>query len=217
MASHKRYTFINLKYFLLRLIETGTDMEFALLSDAEYEAFAKGHAQSNFIQSMDLARFQRARGHVVELFGVRRDGILIVVGKLVYAVNRFGYKVCEAAKGPLMDYSDAEALRFVVAQLTKHAASRKAAELRISPNLRYLARDEDGAEHPEVEDNRWLVAELAGQGFAHQGLDMNFVNINWMFLKSLDGIADAEELIMGMNYRTRKAIRKAEKNGVYLE
>ncbi|UVJ40394.1 aminoacyltransferase [Arthrobacter sp. CJ23] len=192
-------------------------MEFALLSDAEFETFAKGHPQNTFIQSMDLTRFQRARGQVVELFGVRRGGILIAAGKLVYTANRFGYKICDCAKGPLMDYSDAEALGFVVGQLKKHAASRKAAELRISPNLRYLARDEDGAEHPEVEDNRWLVAALAGQGFAHQGSDMNFANINWMFVKTLDGVADSEELIMGMNYRTRKAIRKAEKNGVYLE
>jgi alanine adding enzyme len=116
-----------------------------------------------------------------------------------------------------MDYSDPAAVRFVVEQLKKHAASKKAAELRISPNVKYIARDEDGAEHPEIEDNRPLLKELEGFGFKHQGFDMNFANINWMFIKTLDGIADAEELIMGMNYRTRKAIRKAEKNGVYLE
>jgi alanine adding enzyme len=46
---------------------------------------------------------------------------------------------------------------------------------------------------------------------------MNFVNVNWMFIKSLEGVQDAEELIMGTSYRTRKAIRKAEKNGVFLE
>ena len=46
---------------------------------------------------------------------------------------------------------------------------------------------------------------------------MNFANVNWMFVKTLEGIQDAEELIMGTSYRTRKAIRKAEKNGVFLE
>jgi alanine adding enzyme len=116
-----------------------------------------------------------------------------------------------------MDYTDAELVRAVVGLLRKRAVERKAAELRISPNLRYIARDADGAEHPEVEDNRPLVAQLGGLGFQHQGLDMNFVNVNWMFIKSLEGIQDAEELIMGTSYRTRKAIRKAEKNGVFLE
>ncbi|GAA2856563.1 aminoacyltransferase [Paenarthrobacter ilicis] len=198
-------------------IEAGTDMEFVLISDADFEAFAKGHPQGSFIQSLELTRFQRARGQETELFGVMRDSSLIAAGKIVYTSNRFGYKTADCAKGPLMDYSDPALVRFVVEQLKKHAASKKAAELRISPNVRYIARDEDGAEHPEVEDNRPLLKELAGLGFQHQGFDMNFANINWMFVKQLDGIADSEELIMGMNYRTRKAIRKAEKNGVYLE
>ncbi|MFB9404454.1 peptidoglycan bridge formation glycyltransferase FemA/FemB family protein [Pseudarthrobacter polychromogenes] len=196
---------------------SAADLEFAMLSDAEFEQFALKHPQNSFLQSLDFARFQRARGQQVELFGVRRDGELVAAGKLNYTTTRLGYTVCECAKGPLMDYTDPELVRAVVELLRKRAAERKAAELRISPNLRYIARDADGAEHPEVEDNRPLVDQLGGLGFQHQGLDMNFVNVNWMFIKSLEGIQDAEELIMGTSYRTRKAIRKAEKNGVFLE
>ncbi|MFJ5976156.1 peptidoglycan bridge formation glycyltransferase FemA/FemB family protein [Pseudarthrobacter oxydans] len=196
---------------------SAADLEFAMLSDAEFEQFALKHPQNSFLQSLDFARFQRARGQQVELFGVRRDGELVAAGKLNYTTTRLGYTVCECPKGPLMDYTDPGLVRAVVELLRKRAAERKAAELRISPNLRYIARDADGAEHPEVEDNRPLVAQLGGLGFQHQGLDMNFVNVNWMFIKSLEGIQDAEELIMGTSYRTRKAIRKAEKNGVFLE
>jgi alanine adding enzyme len=192
-------------------------LEFAVLSDAEFEQFALKHPQNTFLQSLDFARFQRARGQQVELFGVRRDGELVAAGKLNYTTTRLGYTICECAKGPLMDYTDAALVRAVVGLLRKRAVERKAAELRISPNLKYIARDADGAEHPEVEDNRPLVAQLGGLGFQHQGLDMNFVNVNWMFIKSLEGVQDAEELIMGTSYRTRKAIRKAEKNGVFLE
>ncbi|MCU1567566.1 MAG: putative methicillin resistance protein [Pseudarthrobacter sp.] len=198
-------------------VTTGTDLEFAILSDSEFEAFAVKHPQNSFLQSIDFARFQRARGQQVELFGIRRGGELVAAGKLNYTTTRLGYTVCECAKGPLMDYADLELVRDVVGLLRRRAAERKGAELRISPNLKYIARDEDGAEHPEVEDNRPLVARLSGLGFQHQGLDMNFVNVNWMFIKSLEGIKDAEELIMGTSYRTRKAIRKAEKNGVFLE
>lgn len=196
---------------------SAADLEFAMLSDAEFEQFALKHPQNSFLQSLDFARFQRARGQQVELFGVRRDGELVAAGKLNFTTTRLGYTVCECAKGPLMDYTDLELVRAVVGLLRKRAAERKAAELRISPNLRYIARDADGAEHPDVEDNRPLVEQLGGLGFQHQGLDMNFVNVNWMFIKSLEGIQDAEELIMGTSYRTRKAIRKAEKNGVFLE
>jgi alanine adding enzyme len=201
----------------LNPVTTGTDLEFAILSDSEFEAFAVKHPQNSFLQSVDFSRFQRARGQQVELFGIRRGGELVAAGKLNYTTTRLGYTVCECAKGPLMDYADLELVRDVVALLRGRAAERKAAELRISPNLKYIARDEDGAEHPETEDNRPLVAQLSGLGFQHQGLDMNFVNVNWMFIKSLEGIKDAEELIMGTSYRTRKAIRKAEKNGVFLE
>ncbi|WXK95214.1 peptidoglycan bridge formation glycyltransferase FemA/FemB family protein [Pseudarthrobacter quantipunctorum] len=192
-------------------------MELAVLSDAEFEQFALKHPQNSFLQSLDFTRFQRARGQQVELFGVRRDGELVAAGKLNYTTTRLGYTICECAKGPLMDYTDAGLVRAVVGLLRKRAVERKAAELRISPNLKYIARDADGAEHPEVEDNRPLVAQLDGLGFQHQGQDMNFVNVNWMFIKSLEGVQDAEELIMGTSYRTRKAIRKAEKNGVFLE
>jgi alanine adding enzyme len=197
--------------------KAGTGLELGVLSDAEFEAFSLNHPQNNFIQSADFVRFQRARGQVVELFGVRRDGELVAAGKLNYATNRFGYKVCECAKGPLMDYTDTALVRDVVGLLKERAAGRKAAELRISPNLPYIARDEDGAEHPEVTDNRPLVAELARLGFEHQGSEMDFINVNWMFIKKLEGIKDSEELIMSTSYRTRKAIRKAEKNGVFLE
>ena len=196
---------------------SAADLEFAVLSDAEFEQFALKHPQNSFLQSLDFARFQRARGQQVELFGARRDGELVAAGKLNYTTTRLGYTICECAKGPLMDYTDAGLVRAVVGLLRKRAVERKAAELRISPNLKYIARDADGAEHPEVEDNRPLVAQLGGLGFQHQGLDMNFVNVNWMFIKSLEGVQDAEELIMGTSYRTRKAIRKAEKNGVFLE
>lgn len=192
-------------------------LELGILSDAEFEAYSLKHPQNSFIQSADFVRFQRSRGLVVELFGVRRDGELVAAGKLNYTTNRWGYKVCECAKGPLMDYTDTTLVRDVVRLLKERAAGRKAAELRISPNLTYIARDEDGAEHPELTDNRPLVAELAGLGFEHQGSEMDFVNVNWMFIKTLEGIKDSEELIMSTSYRTRKAIRKAEKNGVFLE
>ncbi|WP_411375594.1 peptidoglycan bridge formation glycyltransferase FemA/FemB family protein [Arthrobacter sp. MPF02] len=198
-------------------VSTTADLEFEVLSDAEFEAFALKHPQNSFLQSVAFARFQRSRGQQVELFGIRRNGGLVAAGKLNYTTTRLGYTVCECAKGPLMDYTDPDMVRAVVVLLRKRAAGRKAAELRISPNLKYIARDEDGAEHPEVEDNRALVAQLEGLGFRHQGLDMDFVNVNWMFIKSLEGIRDAEELIMSTSYRTRKAIRKAEKNGVFLE
>ncbi|MCU1435780.1 MAG: peptidoglycan bridge formation protein FemAB [Pseudarthrobacter sp.] len=197
--------------------KAGTGLELGVLSDAEFETFSLNHPQNNFIQSVGFVRFQRARGQVVELFGVRRDGELVAAGKLNYTTNRFGYKVCECAKGPLMDYTDATLVRDVVGLLKERAAVRKAAELRISPNLPYIARDEDGAEHPEITDNRPLVSELARLGFEHQGSEMDFVNVNWMFIKTLEGIEDSEELIMSTSYRTRKAIRKAEKNGVFLE
>ena len=197
--------------------KAGAGLECGILSDAEFESFALNHPQNNFIQSADFTSFQRARGQDVELFGVRRNGELVAAGKLNYTTNRWGYKVCECAKGPLLDYTDADLVRDVVVLLKERATERKAAELRISPNLPYIARDADGAEHPEVADNRPLVAELAGLGFEHQGSAMNFVNVNWMFIKQLVGIADSEELIMGTSYRTRKAIRKAEKNGVFLE
>lgn len=197
--------------------KAGTALEFGVLSDAEFESFALTHPQNNFIQSAEFTRFQRARGQAAELFGVRRNGELVAAGKLNYTTNRWGYTVCECAKGPLMDYTDPALVRDVVGLLKERAAERKAAELRISPNVLYIARDEDGAEHPEILDNRPLVAELAGLGFEHQGSDMNFVNVNWMFIKNLDGIKDSEELIMSTSYRTRKAIRKAEKNGVFLE
>ncbi|PRA15385.1 peptidoglycan bridge formation protein FemAB, partial [Brevundimonas sp. MYb27] len=49
-------------------------MDFVILSDADFETFAKGHPQGSFIQSLDLTRFQRARGQEVELFGVTRGG-----------------------------------------------------------------------------------------------------------------------------------------------
>ncbi|ACL38881.1 Methicillin resistance protein [Pseudarthrobacter chlorophenolicus A6] len=198
-------------------VSTTTAPEYTVLSDDEFEAFALKHPQNSFLQSADFTRFQRARGQQVELFGIRRNGELVAAGKLNFTTTRLGYTVCDCAKGPLMDYTDPALVRDVVVLLRKRAAERKAAELRISPNLKYIARDEDGAEHPETVDNRPLVARLGGLGFRHQGLEMNFVNVNWMFVKDLQGIADPEELIMGTSYRTRKAIRKAEKNGVFLE
>jgi alanine adding enzyme len=107
----------------LNPVTTGTDLEFAILSDSEFEAFAVKHPQNSFLQSVDFSRFQRARGQQVELFGIRRGGELVAAGKLNYTTTRLGYTVCECAKGPLMDYADLELVRDVVALL--RAARRR--------------------------------------------------------------------------------------------
>ncbi|WP_285728046.1 peptidoglycan bridge formation glycyltransferase FemA/FemB family protein [Psychromicrobium xiongbiense] len=199
------------------VLSSEQQLSFVTLGDAEFDDFSRTHPLNNFIQSLDLALSQRNRRIPVELLGVRRGSELVAAGKVTLNCGRGGYTVAACQKGPLLDYADQELLEFFTTEATAYLAGRGVHELVISPYLPYVHRDADGVEHPEVEDNSSLIPRLAELGYRHHGFGMDFANINWMFVKDLEGIANADEMLMGVSYRTRKAVRKAEKNGVFIE
>lgn len=193
-----------------------TAYSFSELGDQEFDEFSRKHPLNNFVQSLDLALAQRARGLNVRLVGVKSQGSVVAAARLVLTRNRLGFHQAIAEKGPLLDYDNDQLLGFFTRELKSYLKKSGVHELVISPYLPYVERDAEGTAHPERGDHSWLVDRLASLGYQHGGFDMNFSNINWMFVKDLDGFASDEELIMSTGYRTRKAIRKSEKNGVYV-
>ncbi len=199
------------------VMPNASPLVFSILNDDEFEQFSATHPQNNFVQSLGIVRSQRKRGASVELVGVKRGDTIIAAGSLVYKTNRLGYTTCLCQQGPLLDYNDAALRTFFFDSLTAHLKQKSVGELTISPYIVYQQRDSEGDVVPDGEDNAALVNTLQAYGFRHHGFAMNFANINWMFVKDLTGIHNEDELLMSLSYRTRKAVRKAQKNGVFIE
>ena len=189
-------------------------MEFCKLTDSEFDDFARAHAQSNFTQSLPILESQRARGASVEVFGIKKDGVVEAAGIISYRKQRFGYTVAEVIKGPLLDYRNQELVDFTMQELSDYARTKGADELIISPYIVHKQRNLDGEIVENGDDNSDLITELESAGFTHLGFAENLVNINWMVTKNIRYDSD-EALFASVSNRTRRAaIKNADRYGV---
>lgn len=189
-------------------------MEFVEVDEATFADFAQHSELQNFIQSGDMVRSQQNRGLRVWLLGVKRDAELVAAGAVLVRKNR-GLTIAECLYGPLVDIHDTPLLEFFIKNLRNYAKTHGADELVISPYVETRSLDEN-ADPVAGFDNTWFIDKLQQLGFAHKGYETNMVNVNWMLVKDLEGIDSPEALEATLDYRNKKAIRKAESNGVYV-
>ena len=63
----------------------------------------------------------------------------------------------------------------------------------------------------------WLLSVLQEYGFHHKGFADNISNVNYLFVRDITDCKTEEELLQSFTHRARKAVKKAEKNGVFIK
>ncbi len=193
-------------------------MKFCKLTDDEYDKFVLNHPQNNLNQSIQMVYFQRARDMDVELVGVKKGRKVVAATSLLYSERRFGYKLCESIKGPIMDYRDLELVSFFTLNIKKYLKKQGASEYIISPYIIHKKRDIHGAVVDGGENNSDIIISLSQLGYKHGGFKVNLTNVNWMVVKDVSGYKSDDEMLDSFYNRTRRtAVKNAENCGVYIE
>lgn len=150
----------------------------AEISRGEFEKFAREHPCANFLQSAEMYDRYQAAGREVYLIGVRRGKEIVGAG-LIVAARRYGkWKVFNCPGGPLVDYSDGEALAALISGMKKFLKQRGGMLLQISPNIVAQERDIDAKVVPGGEDNRSVRRELERLGGKYLG---EYEQAKWVY------------------------------------
>lgn len=161
-----------------------------------WDKFVTGFEEANFLQSWDFYEFHKARGkRIIRREFVCDEKIVAVYAGVVETAKR-GWHLAVAG-GPIMDFNDKNLRKKVFTDMRKMAKREKCVFVRVRPQIELSEKNleifRDGG---FVKAPMYLSVEHAGI------LDLNL---------------SEDEILAGMRTRLRRALRKAEKNGITVD
>lgn len=163
----------------------------------EWDDFVTSHPEANFLQSWDFYDFYTSRGKsVVRRIATDGDGrIVAAYAGAVEDAKRGRYLAI--AGGPILDWDNQALVEQIFQDIKAEGQRHKCVFVRVRPQLE---RSERSLE---------LMQQLGLQP-APMYLSVEFAGV-------LDLTKSEEEIMQGMRQRLRRALRKAEKNGITVE
>lgn len=110
-------------------------LEFCELTEAEYRAFYDDKRTASFLQSIEMGRRRAVDGWTMRLVGVKRENEVVAAALLFERKVFAGFRAFEIQQGPLVDFSDTEALDCLLSGIKVYVKRRNAIELRINPDV----------------------------------------------------------------------------------
>lgn len=164
---------------------------------AEWDKFITSHPEANFLQSWDFYEFHRSRGNVI-VRRVARDQNGTIIGAYAGVIERARRgRHLAIAGGPILDWQNRELVKMLFADIKAQGIKHDCVFVRVRPQLE---------RSPE---SLALMREL-GLKPAPMYLSVEYAGV-------LDLTKSEEEILKGMRQRLRRALRKAEKNGIEIE
>ncbi len=162
----------------------------------EWEAFVLDRPEANFLHSWNWGEFYRNLGQEMKRWGWEKDSRLVGVGSaIIERAKRASYVVVPG--GPLLDWSDKEAVEGFGETVKKFAKENKCSFVRVRPQIL------------EIPENANLFSQL-GFGKAPMHLHAELTH-------QLDLAGSEEELLAGMRKATRYEVKQAIKLGIKID
>lgn len=186
-------------------------MKFVELTKEEFEKASNNFPGSSFYQSYAWAQIKELTGWKHYFVGVLRDNKLVaislIIGKKVYLDKYLYY----APRGVLLDYNDTEVLSFFTKKIKNFLIKRKGIVLKIDQFVEYQKHDNGGN---VVTDfcNKEVMNNLTKLGYKHHGFTTGYtdeIQLRWSYY--LDITKSMDDIMMGMDQRCRRCIRKYDK------
>lgn len=162
----------------------------------EWDKFVTSHPEANFLQSRDFYEFYLSRGNQVVRRLLKNDGEIIGCYAGVIENAKRG-RYLAIAGGPLLDWEDRSAVNLLFQDMKAQGKKHKCAFVRVRPQL-------------ELSEFGMQLMQDLGLRRAPMALSVEFAGI-------LDLEKSEEEILKGMRQRLRRALRKAEKNGITID
>lgn len=191
-------------------------MEFVILTEDEFDGFAKQQKNENFWQSVDMAHLRQRLGWQIAYAGVQKENRLQAAVMLSYRKVFLGKTYVQAVRGFYIEYHDSELLCFFHNALMKYLRSLNCMYFRMDPYVLLQERDIDGELVEDGLDNRFLIAEMKDMGYTYEasvvgsGTDRE---PGWMFVRDIES-ANEDQLLKEFDHQTRWSVRKSVKSGI---
>ena len=133
---------------------------------SEYDDFVKEHPMVNLLQSSAWEKVKSDWNH--ERLGVYEGKTLLAVASILIKSLPLGYKMFYIPRGPILDYRDAELLKFVLQSIKSYARSKRAVFVTFDPSIclsQHLV-NQDKTEYPE---NLAIIDSLQQMGVRWSG------------------------------------------------
>ena len=151
------------------------------------------YSEANFLQSWQWGELYQSLGDVVVRRGIKRDGQLVGMWQGIIKNARRG-RYLEVPGGPLIDWTNLELTKEIVADMRRIAKEQQCVFVRIRPQLL------DSDEHRTL---------LTNVGFRHAPFHLHAEHTNILHLTS-----SQEELLAGMRRQTRYEVRRSTKQDI---
>lgn len=182
----------------------------------EAEAFLKKAPRSFFSQSPRNLAAMEAEGIHGELLGLRRDGVLLGLGKVLYLRFKKIFYSAEMSFAPIFLEPDAALFRSYLEALLSHVrANPRVLRLRLTPfieNARYddLAKIADCPEAAEAANilQQMGFREIPGDFYEQIGTQARY-----LYVKPIEGMS-YDEVLASFRYNIRYHMHRAARNGV---
>ena len=176
------------------------------IPQAEFDAFASSHALSNLLQSYNWSKIKSNWGSMHT--GVYQDGKLMGTALVLIKQLPMGFSMFYVPRGPIMDYTDSELVKFYFNALKKEGRRQHALFIKMDPAIeigKYPSSDQDRPRN----GNEKLVSSIEAAGAIHQGFVLDLSQaIQARFASILD---KPEDILQAMPKKTRKLIKEADK------
>ena len=162
-----------------------------------WDQFVTSHPEANFLQSWDFYEFHHRRGNeIVRRIAVDAQGKIVAAYAGVVEAARRGRHLAIAG-GPILDWGRQDIVDAIFQDMRAQGKKHNCAFVRVRPQLEKSAA------------SLQLMRQL-GLKPAPMYLSVEFAGI-------LDLTKSEDELLANMRQRLRRALRKAEKNGITIE
>lgn len=190
-------------------------MKFVTLTSGEFEKFTSSHF-SHYTQSrIHFDNRSELKGDV-HIVGVKDDSDNVIAATLMTEARALKvFKYFYTHRGPVMDYSNIELVRFFFKSLTRYLKKHNCLYVLVDPYILENLRNADG-EILESYDNRAVIKTLEELGYKHQGWSVGYSTmsqIRWLSILDLKDKSD-DQLLKEMDYQTRRNIKKTYEMGV---
>ncbi|MBF0580369.1 peptidoglycan bridge formation glycyltransferase FemA/FemB family protein [Erysipelotrichaceae bacterium RD49] len=176
------------------------------IPQAEFDAFASSHPLSNLLQSYNWSKIKSNWGSMHT--GVYEDGKLVGTALVLIKQLPLGFSMFYAPRGPIMDYTNGELMKFYFNALKKEGRKQRALFVKMDPAIeigKYPSYDKDRPHN----GNENLVPSIEAAGAVHQGFVTELSQaIQARFSSILD---KPDDILAAMPKKTRKLIKEADK------
>jgi peptidoglycan pentaglycine glycine transferase (the first glycine) len=208
----------------MRSTETFANLEPSSPTIKDWDAFVLGAGKLHVFQTAGWAEVKRRMGWRVHRVSVHRDGFKVGLLILERDFPKIGYRFFYAPRGPVMGAgctaADVDELFQKVAVL---ARERRAVFLKIDPDIPRVGMGwplDPAGVFPELvknaEGSDWITGNLLRNGFRKAPEGGGFSGVQPRLVFRLDISQSEEEILRGMEQKTRYNIRLAEKKGVVI-